>query len=81
MPPRRFSCASTGIWAKWNGTVISRRGCTARRSTYATTWAGSGNLGLTTDVDIKEGQKVVIGRMGIGKDQALFLVMTVKIVP
>ena len=37
------------------------------------------DLGLNTDVDIKEGQKVVIGRLGISKDQALFLVMTVKI--
>jgi hypothetical protein len=39
------------------------------------------NLGLSTDIDIKEGQRVVIGRLGISKDQALFLVMTVKIVP
>jgi len=39
------------------------------------------DLGLSTDVDVKEGQKVVIGRLGISKDQALFLVMTVKIVP
>jgi hypothetical protein len=38
------------------------------------------DLGLHTDLDIKEGQKVVIGRLGIGKDQALFLVMTVKVV-
>ena len=37
------------------------------------------DLGINTDVDIKEGQKVVIGRLGISKDQALFLVMTVKI--
>ncbi|HUB80178.1 MAG TPA: hypothetical protein VMB03_15340 [Bryobacteraceae bacterium] len=37
------------------------------------------DLGLNTDVDIKEGQKVVIGRLGISKDQALFLVMTAKI--
>jgi hypothetical protein len=37
------------------------------------------DLGLNSDVDIKEGQKVVIGRLGISKDQALFLVMTAKI--
>jgi hypothetical protein len=48
---------------------------------------GTGNqfqyqdLGISTDIDIKEGQKVVVGRLGISKDQALFLVMTVKIVP
>jgi hypothetical protein len=38
------------------------------------------DLGMNTDLDIKEGQKVVIGRLGISKDQALFLVMTAKIV-
>jgi hypothetical protein len=37
------------------------------------------NLSLETDIDVKEGQKVVIGRLGISKDQALFLVMTVKV--
>jgi len=37
------------------------------------------NLPFETDIDIKEGQKVVVGRLGISKDQALFLVMTVKI--
>ena len=36
-------------------------------------------VALATDIDIKEGQKVVIGRLGISKDEALFLVMTVKI--
>ncbi len=36
-------------------------------------------LGMNTDIDIKEGQRVVIGRLGISKDQALFLVMTAKI--
>jgi hypothetical protein len=39
------------------------------------------DLGISTNIDIKEGQKVVVGRLGISKDQALFLVMTVKIVP
>lgn len=38
-------------------------------------------LNIHTDIDIKEGQKVVVGRLGISRDQALFLVMTVKIVP
>jgi hypothetical protein len=37
------------------------------------------NLSIETDIDIKEGQKVVVGRLGISKDQAVFLVMTVKI--
>jgi hypothetical protein len=33
------------------------------------------NIGINTDVDVKDGQKVVIGRMGIDRDQALFLVL------
>lgn len=37
------------------------------------------DLTLTTDVDIKEGQKVVIGRHGINRDQALFLVLSARI--
>jgi hypothetical protein len=47
--------------------------------------AGPGNfnfqdLSLRTDVDIKEGQKVVVGRMGINREQALFLVLTAHVV-
>lgn len=40
---------------------------------------GSQDLGLRTDLDIKEGQKVVVGRMGINREQALFLVLTAKV--
>jgi len=36
-------------------------------------------LGIQTDLDIKEGQKVVVGRLGISHDQALFLVMMAKV--
>jgi hypothetical protein len=39
------------------------------------------DLGTNADVDIKEGQKVVVGRLGISTDQALFLVLMAKIVP
>jgi hypothetical protein len=38
------------------------------------------DLGFNTDLDIKEGQKVVVGRQGLNHDQALFLVLTAKIV-
>jgi hypothetical protein len=38
------------------------------------------DLSLNTDVDIREGQKVVVGRLGISHDQALFLVLTAKVV-
>ncbi len=37
-------------------------------------------LSLESDVDIKEGQKVVVGRMGMTNQQAMFLVLTVKVV-
>jgi hypothetical protein len=37
-------------------------------------------LSLNTDLDIKEGQKVVVGRMGMNREQALFLVLTARIV-
>jgi hypothetical protein len=38
------------------------------------------DLGLNANVDIKEGQKVVVGRIGMSKDQALFLVLSAVIV-
>ena len=41
---------------------------------------GYSDLSLNTDVDIKAGQKVVVGRIGISHDQALFLALTAKVV-
>jgi len=38
------------------------------------------DLGLNSDVDIKEGQKVVIGRLSVDRDRALFLVLMVQAV-
>jgi hypothetical protein len=38
------------------------------------------DLGINTNLDIKEGQKVVVGRVGISHDQALFLVLTAKVI-
>jgi hypothetical protein len=38
------------------------------------------DLNLNTDVDIKAGQKVVIGRHGINREQALFLVLSAQVV-
>lgn len=37
------------------------------------------DLQMQTDLDIKEGQKVVVGRLGLSHDQALFLVMMGRI--
>jgi hypothetical protein len=38
------------------------------------------DIGISTDVDMKEGQKIVVGRVGVNKDQALFLVLMAKVV-
>lgn len=38
------------------------------------------NLQLDTDIDVREGQKVVVGRMGMNSQQAMFVVLTVKVV-
>ncbi len=38
------------------------------------------DLFINTDVDMKENQKVVVGRVGMSKDQALFLVLMAKVV-
>jgi len=37
------------------------------------------DLQMQTDLDIKEGQRVVVGRLGLSRDQALFLVMMGKV--
>jgi hypothetical protein len=36
-------------------------------------------IGINTDLDIKEGQKVVVGKMGLGQNEALFLVLTARL--
>ncbi|MGA2272882.1 MAG: hypothetical protein ABSH00_04955 [Bryobacteraceae bacterium] len=44
-------------------------------------WPGMGNvLALNASVDVKEGQKVVVGRIGVTRDRALFLVLTAHVV-
>jgi hypothetical protein len=45
-------------------------------------WPGSASsLDLIASVDVKEGQKVVVGRIGVAHDQALFVVLTAHLVP
>jgi hypothetical protein len=48
--------------------------------------SGSGNqinsyqsLGLNTDLDIKEGQKVVVGKVGMNPNEAMFLVLMARV--
>jgi len=36
-------------------------------------------VALNTDVDIKEGQKVVVGKMGVTQNEALFLVLMARV--
>lgn len=44
-----------------------------------TTWAYR-DVGITTDIDVREGQQVVVGKANmVNSDDALFLVLTVKI--
>jgi len=38
------------------------------------------DLGVNADVDIKPGQKVVVGHLSIGQNQALFLVLMARVV-
>jgi hypothetical protein len=38
------------------------------------------DLGVNADVDIKPGQKVVVGHLSMGQNQALFLVLMVRVV-
>jgi len=39
----------------------------------------SADISLRASVDVKEGQRVVVGRIGLGHDQALFLVLTAHV--
>ena len=38
------------------------------------------DLGVNADVDVKPGQKVVVGHLSMGQNQALFLVLTARVV-
>jgi hypothetical protein len=63
-----------------NSISVESDGSTVRIDKLNTRYQwGHQNLELSTDLDIKEGQKVVVGRLGISHDQALFLVMMAKV--
>lgn len=74
----RINSASTTA----DGTTVRLDGMSASSKVPYDTGNGFSyrNLGLDTDLDIKEGQKVVVGRLGIERNQALFLVLTAHIV-
>jgi len=46
----------------------------------ANTQIGYSDISMNTDIDVKEGQKTVVGRMGLDRDKALFLVLTTQVV-
>jgi hypothetical protein len=71
-----------------NSSSINPDGVTVRldrmRSTAKVPYATGGgwqnmDLSINEDMDVKEGQKAVVGRVGISRDQALFLVLSAKI--
>jgi len=39
------------------------------------------SVGMNADLDIKEGQKVVVGKMSINPNEAMFLVLTARVAP
>jgi len=66
-----------------DGTTVRLDGLRAQSRIPIETAPGQFNgqdLNLSTDVDIKDGQKVVIGRHGINREQALFLVLSARVV-
>lgn len=76
-----FSINSSSIGA--DGTTVRLDGLRSSSRIPVEISPGSFNnqdLSLNTDLDIREGQKVVVGRMGINREQALFLVLTARVV-
>lgn len=53
--------------------------CTTRGGAECTGWQYS-DVGISTSVDIREGQKVVIGKTASGSDSAIIAVVTAKVV-
>jgi hypothetical protein len=61
-----------------------------RAAAAAATGVADGNFGkveyrdtgIDQDVDVKEGQKVVVGRSSLeGPEKALFLILTARVIP
>jgi hypothetical protein len=54
-----------------------------QETVVAGTRAGTANytdVGISTDVDMKEGQKVVVGKSGLNPNEAIFVVLTARVV-
>ena len=72
---------SVSVTLSMNSVTLAADGSTLRlnRLQVGVTPPGSRALSIQTDLDMKEGQKVVVGRLGLSQDQALFVVMTGRI--
>lgn len=72
---------SVSVRLSMNSVTLAADGATLRlnRLQVGVTPPGNRDLSIQTDLDMKEGQKVVVGRLGLSQEQALFVVMTGKI--
>ena len=75
-----FHIDSSSISPDGASVRLDRMRTGARVPYYNSGW-GYTELSINEDMDIKEGQKAVVGRVGINREQALFLVLSAKIVP
>jgi hypothetical protein len=78
----QFSVGSVGVGE--DGTIHIDRLQVGNRVPVATSLVGDPRIsyqdvGLNTDVDIKEGQKVVVGKMALNQNEAMFLVLMAKV--
>lgn len=77
--------SSVQVYLQLNSVTLAADGATLRINHLSARLSvpnGSGgyrDLSIQTDLDMKEGQKVVVGRLGLNQDQALFLVMNGRI--
>lgn len=75
-----FRIRSAALSADGTGVRLDKMQVGIRMPTANPAGPQFSDLGLDADVDIKEGQKVVVGRLSVNKDQALFLVLTARVV-
>jgi hypothetical protein len=77
--------AGKSVWTNFSARSIglAQDGSTVRLDDMRASihWPDIGPaLSLNASMDVKEGQKVVVGRIGVKHDQALFLVLTAHVV-
>jgi hypothetical protein len=81
MVPSQFQIGSVNVGTDGSSIHIDRMACSVEAPwEYEPGKINREHLNLKSDLDIKEGQTVVVGRMGINSQQAMFVVLTVKVV-